>query len=216
MKKHSNIIQGSLEWHEIKWGKIGGSTSKGLFVKSDTLFLDILSQKIEDFELEDNFSNSAMEHGTENEPIAREYLEKYLNVKFEVPGWLQSEQNELLGISPDGLTSDNKIACEIKCLGRKAHTEIIYTNEIPLDKINQLIHYFTVNPDLEKLYFIAFRKESVKQFIKCLTMDSLVNIGTNAKPNIVTIRDAKDYSIEMSNILKAKIDKAITDLTAEF
>lgn len=216
MKKHSNIIQGSLEWHEIKWGKIGGSTSKGLFVKSDTLFLDILSQKIEEFELEDSFSNAAMEHGNENEPYAREYLEKYFGVKFEQIGWCQSEQNDLLGISPDGLTSDNKIACEIKCLGRKSHTEILYTNEIPLDKIHQLVHYFTVIPELEELYFIAYRNESKKHFIKKLTLETVVNIGTNAKPVSVTIKEAKDMSLVYANQLLQRLNQSIEQLSNEF
>ena len=49
MIKHNELEQGSQEWHEIKWGKIGGTLSKGLFVKSDTLLIDILSQRLEDF-----------------------------------------------------------------------------------------------------------------------------------------------------------------------
>ena len=195
MKNYKEIEQLSIEWFELKWSKIGGTLSKGLFVKSDTLFLDILSQKLEEFEPSESFSNDATDHGIEQEPFAREYLNSYTGLEFTETGWLQSESNELLGISPDGITENETVACEIKCLGRKKHTEIIVENEIPLTHIHQCIHYFTVNPKLEKLYFIAFRAESVKHFIKELTLSSLVNIGTKARPKMVTVEDARDTAI---------------------
>ena len=43
MINHKEIKQGSIEWHELRWGKIGGTLSSGLFVKSDTLLIDILT-----------------------------------------------------------------------------------------------------------------------------------------------------------------------------
>ena len=207
MINYKEIEQGSIEWFELKWGKIGGTLAKGLFVKSDTLFIDILSQKLEEFEPSDSFSSEAMEHGTFNEPFAREYLESYTNLKFKETGWLQSEQNELLGISPDGITEDETIGCEIKCLGRKNHLSLLIENDIPLTHIHQCIHYFTVNPKLTKLYFIAFRVESVKHFVKELTLKSVINIGTKAKPKMLTIEAARDYANEFADELLIKINK---------
>lgn len=207
MINRKDIEQGSIEWHEIRWGKIGGSTSKGLFVKSDTLLIDILSQRMEDFEPTDSFTNDAMERGNELEPFAREYLNNYTNLSFNQTGWLQCEENELLGISPDGITDDELHSCEIKCFGRKKHYEVLLDNEIPLDNIFQCIHYFTVNPNLKEHYFLAFRPESPKHFIKLLTRDSLVNIGTKAKPIMNTIDEAvvksKTYADELlKNIIE--------------
>lgn len=212
MKKYTEFEQKSLEWHEIKWGKIGGSASAGLLKPTDTLFIDILSQQMEDFEPESEFSSDAMERGNELEPFAREYLESYFGVSFEVPAWLQCEENKLLGISPDGLTKDNRFACEIKCFGRKKHYDILVKNEIPYDNVPQLVHYFTVNPDLESLYFICFRPESPKHFIKELTLESLVNIGTNAKPVNVTISEAVKISKQNAKILLEKIEQQIKQL----
>lgn len=48
--KHIDVIQGTIEWHEARYRKIGGSTSKGLFVKSDTLMIDLVGQFLEDYE----------------------------------------------------------------------------------------------------------------------------------------------------------------------
>jgi len=210
---YKDIEQGSLEWFEIKWGKIGGTLSKGLFVNSDTLFIDILSQRLEDFEPSDSFQSEAMERGNELEPFAIEYAEKYSGVKFNSVGWIQSEDNELLGLSPDGITEDETIAVETKCLGRKKHIEVLLKDEIPLEYIQQCIHYFTVNPKLEKLYFCAFRPESVRSFVKILTLDSIVNIGTEKKPKSMTVEAVRDYSIEKANELKIKIDSNLNELS---
>ena len=189
MKNYKELEQKSLEWHEMKWGKIGGTLSKGLFIKSDTLLIEILSQRLEDFEMGNDFESDAMAHGNEFEPFAIEWVESYTGFKFERTGWLQSEENELLGISPDAISEDETTCCEVKCFGRKKHTEVILTNEIPLDNLNQLLHYFTVNPKLQKLYYCAFRSESVKNFIKELTPDSEINLGTKAKPIIKPISE---------------------------
>jgi len=113
----------------------------------------------------------------------------------------------LLGISPDGLTEDHTVACETKCLARKKHTEILISNEIPLEYIHQCVHYFTVNPKLEKLFFCAFRPESVKSFVKELTLESVVNIGTKSKPKLLTINEIKVLSLTYANELQTKINK---------
>ena len=113
----------------------------------------------------------------------------------------------MIGISPDGITEDEKTACEIKCLGRKKHLSVLLENDIPLEHINQCIHYFTANLKLEKLYFISFRHESVKHFIKELTLESTVNIGTKSKPRLMSMEAARDYAIEFADELLIKINK---------
>ena len=202
---HKKLDQRSLEWFEVKWGKIGGTLSKGLHTKGDTLFIDLLSQHIEEFEPSDSFENEHTKRGNDLEPFAIEYLEKYTGYKFTKFGWLQSERNELLGISPDGLIEDLTVACETKCFARKKHTEILLSKEIPLDNIHQLVHYFTVNPKLKTLYFCAFRPESIKSFVQELTLDSEVNIGTKAKPKMMKIKEVRDLSIKFADELLVKI-----------
>lgn len=189
MINHKEILQLTPEWHEIKWGRIGGTASAGLLVKTDTLFIDILSQRLEDFEMGDSFSNFHTERGLELEPFAVEFLEQKTGVKFGSTGWLQCEENELLGISPDGITEDETIQCEIKCLSRKEHLKILLADEIPSDKINQLVHAFLVNPKLEELHFFCYRPESVKHFHKVLGRSSTVDLGTKTKPINKTIDD---------------------------
>jgi Zn/Cd-binding protein ZinT len=62
-----------------------------------------------------------------------------------------------------------------------------------------------VNPLLEKLFFCAFRPESINNFIEEFTLESVVNIGTNARPQTMTIEAVRDYSLEFADHILAKI-----------
>src|ERR1700693_1039259 len=147
MKIYYDIVQGTEEWFALKYGKVGGSTSKGLFVPSDTLLLELLAESTEPFVMEDDsYENADMIRGKELEPFARSESEKYTGLKFTVPGWMQSLSIPILGISPDGITEDLTTTLEIKCPGAKKHISTVYANEIPSDNIHQSLHYFTVNP----------------------------------------------------------------------
>ena len=63
----------------------------------------------------------------------------------------------IISFSPDGITECETIACEIICLARKAHTELLVYGILPKDKLCQNIHYFTVNPKLEKYQTSLFK-----------------------------------------------------------
>lgn len=232
MINHKEIDQNSEEWFLMKWGKIGGTLSKGLFVDSDTLFIDILSQHIEAYEDLESYDSADMIRGKELEPRALEYISNYTGIKFNTTGWLQSEDSKLLGISPDGISECERFAAEIKCLARKAHTEIIYKNETPKEKIPQIVHYFTVNPKLEKLWFIGYRPESLKPYIEEFTRDSVVDMGWKKKvevevigakgvpikPKIETVTDWRTIdewskiAIENAKAMELKIEETINKL----
>jgi hypothetical protein len=213
MKNLKNIEQNSIEWFEAKWGRIGGTLSKGLLVKTDTLLIDILGQHLEEFEMEsDSFESSSMVHGKEMEPFALQFVEGYSGIKFEKTGLLISDENDLLCLSPDGISECERFAVETKCLQRKAHTKILFEEEIPLEYLPQLVHYFTVNPKLEKLYFCAFRTESVANFMRVLTPDSIVNLGTKARPVLKTVREWTKISYAEAANLKLELGQAIKQL----
>jgi hypothetical protein len=232
MKAHYEIEQRTEEWFQIRWGKIGGTLANGLFIESDTLLMDILSRKIEDFQHEDSFVSWDMQRGTDLEPYAVDELSKYLGIEILQCGWLQSLTNELLGISPDGITADETITVEIKCPGSKKHLQTIIADEIPKDNIHQCIHYFTVNPKLEKHYFCSFRPENNirKIFVKELTRDTLVDIGWTFKgkvkedrglgvkeyvcvlPDIRTVQEWVDIALASADKLQIELTETLNKL----
>jgi len=203
MIKH-DILQGTPMWFELRWGKITGTASKGLFIKSDTLLIDLIAQNTEDWEMEDTYASADMVRGTELEVYAREAISDELFISFKEVGFLQNASIPILCISPDGLSEDDTIGLEIKCPKAKKHTETILNNDIPSDNIHQVLHYFTVNPKLETMYFVSYRPESkVKPlWYKSLTRDSLIDLGTKAKPNIKTVAEW----VEIATIEASKIN----------
>ena len=211
--KRIDLIQGSVEWLEHRYGKIGGTRAKQLHVKSENLLIELLSESTEDFEQEDGFTSKDMERGNELEPYAVIELNKYTGLEFNSVGWLQHDTIKLLGISPDGITDDNKASCEIKCPAKKKHTSTVYYDEIPLDNLHQCIQYFVVNKELERHFFCSFRPENkIKQlFVKELTPESIVNLGTKAKPKNKTIKEwvliIEGLAIELQKDLDLAIEK---------
>lgn len=214
MKIYHNLEQGSLEWHEMRHAKIGGTRSKQLLVKSDTLLIELLAELTEPFDEDnaDTYKSDAMENGSFLEPQARLELQKYTGIEFLEVGWIQSD-NSLLGISPDGLSKCATIGAEIKCPEAKEHIRTCLANEIPLKHIDQCTHNFLVNPKLGTFYFMSYRPESVKpMFVQKLTRESLVNIGTDARPVIKTISEVIELKETAVKELEIKIKESINKL----
>lgn len=232
MIPHFQITQGQDEWHAIRYGKIGGTRSKGLHVKSDTLFYEVLSELQEPYVADfDEYISPAMLRGMELEPDARRELSEYTEIDFLECGWLQCEENELLGISPDGINKELTVACEIKCPESKRHTETIHTNKTPLDNMHQVLHYFTINPLLEHCYFCSYRPESIKRiFVERFHLFSQIDIGKTKKikvnedrgkglkeyietvSDIRTIAEWKQESLKEAVILQIQLNQAILNL----
>jgi putative phage-type endonuclease len=211
MEAHFNIEQGSYEWHEIRHGKIGGTASKGLFVKSDTLLYELLAEKTESFIEEESYISDDMLRGMQLEPEARQWANENYKCEFIECGWIQSDI-ELLGISPDGITADFTQAIEIKCPQAKRHIQTVIDNDIPLDNLHQCLHYFTVNDRLEQLHFISYRPESIKPvFTRTLTRESMINLGTKAKPVLKTVNEwvtiAKAEAVTLQYQLNQSLSK---------
>jgi len=214
MKYYSDIEQGTSEWQELKRGRIGGTRAKGLMTKGDTLFYDLLAEISEPFDENDSdqYTSEEMQYGIFLEPEARGELSKYIGVELFECGYITNTM-ELLGLSPDGISADKKIMCEIKCPQAKRHLMTCLRDEIPLDNIHQCIHYFTVSDELERLYFCSYRPQSYKQiFVKELTRESLVNVGTEAKPVMRTISDQVSLSKIEALALQDQLNKSIEKL----
>lgn len=103
---------------------------------------------------------SAMLRGQILEEEARELISEKLGKKI-IPGrvW-QSEENEYMICSPDGEIVDDtgKVseAVEIKCLDSWKVVKAYYEKHPPLEYEAQIIQYFLVNENLQKLYFCIY------------------------------------------------------------
>lgn len=216
MKVFNDIVQGTEDWFRLKYGKVGGSTSKGLFTPSDTLLMELLAANTEPFQMnEDDYISGDMQRGIELEPLHKSEIEKYAGVKFNVPGWLLSDQCTLIGISPDGISEDLTVSWEGKAPSAKKHISTVYCKEIPNDNIHQCLHYFTVNPKLERHYFSSFRPESMcPLWPKLITRDSLIDLGTKAKPVVKTVNEWVKIAMFNALELEANLSVALKQINS--
>ena len=213
MTPYWEIEQGSLEWFLLRWGKVGGSSAKGLFVNSKTLLYQLLAEQTEIYVEEESFSSFQMLRGLELEPEAIKRVTELTGIEFTPCGWIQSDI-DIIGISPDGVTKDLTKAVEVKCLSGKKHIEYILEGILPLEYTHQCLHYFTVIDTLDELIFSCYRPESPKSsFIISLTPESEINLGTNAKPKMVSISDAVGMSREKSIKLDVEVKESLNKLT---
>jgi len=209
-----DVEQGSEMWHELRNAKIGGTRSKGLFVKSDTLLFELLAEYTESYQSnEDDYMSDDMARGIFLEPIARAQIELYTGLKFNQIGYIISDIPNL-AISPDGLTECKTIACEIKCPGAKKHVQTCIEDEIPLDNIHQCLHYFTVIDTLKELYFVSYREEALKKlFVKKITLDSEINLGTKSRPLIKPVTEWVKIAKEEAALINKQLNELVIKLT---
>lgn len=130
--------QRTFEWHTARLGFFTGSEVGKLMTKSrkknetfgDTAVSYIMKKMGErllidevrtdeevfnEYQYVNSISSRAMQFGTENEPIARKLIMKELGETFEEVGSIPHPEVPWFSSSPDGLSTDGKIALEIKC-----------------------------------------------------------------------------------------------------
>jgi hypothetical protein len=156
-----------------------------------------------------------MKHGTEEEAPAVAFFENKTGKKVERIGLAKSDEFEYLLCSPDGFIADKNgkytEAIEVKC--PNASTAVFYKLEALVDEkefaltpakkpfLNvhaqykwQIVNYFLVNTDLQKLYFVTydnrFITDDTKMFIVEVTRDNelLQEALNEAKSKLVLFR----------------------------
>jgi putative phage-type endonuclease len=135
---YHNIEQGSEAWHSVRCGRVTGTRFKALVAGGGTqtykdLITDIACEIITR-KAEETYSNAAMEHGIETEPIARQEYIDICGVNVREVGFITPDEDtkyaEWVGISPDGLTEDEGMI-EIKCPYQSTHFGYIEDKKLP-------------------------------------------------------------------------------------
>jgi predicted phage-related endonuclease len=187
MKIYKDLVQGSTEWRIVRQGLITGTKLKEVFKANNLDLIDeLIAERISD-EIEENYTNKAMERGTELEPVARNLYSEITGCSVEEIGFAVSNEFNFLGLSPDGLikNSEDKYirGVEIKCPNTSIHVRYIRQNSIPNEYKYQVLNYFLVCQDLEALDFVSYddRFQIKPMHIITLTREELKTEIENAK-----------------------------------
>ena len=218
IKIYKDLEQDSPEWHELKWGKVTGSIFKDVMVyptkaEHDLAIYYTLKQQLqEDYNDDDrdDWTNRHAERGITLEPFAVAEVEKVVQLTgtgFEKFGFIHKEKH--LGLSPDRLTETLRVGCEVKCPSGKVHLKYTESEYVPVEHVWQAVSYFVNVDELEYLFWASYRPENnvTPLYLLELTKNSKVNIGTDAKPKIVTIKEAMDmFWIRYTKLILAIYD----------
>lgn len=151
-----NCEQGSVEWYELRLGKVTGTRLKEVMKDSniclvDELIGEMLSQQIDD----DGYVSPEMQRGKDLEPLAVEQYCQHRNVTVERVGFIQSVRWPLLGMSPDAIMGKEG-GVETKCPSSKKHIQYLRQQQLPNDYKWQVICPFLINPDCQWWDFVSF------------------------------------------------------------
>ena len=202
------IIQRSDAWHEIRLGKATASriadiiakTKSGYSTSRDNYMAQLVCERLTGQKGE-SFTNAAMQHGTDTEPLARSAYEAHADVMVEEVAFVQHPKIEMAGASPDGLVGLFGML-EIKCPNTATHIEALLTETVPTKYITQMqwqmacaqrqwCDYVSFDPrirqDLQLFVkrvefdatYVAMLEEEVIQFLK--ELDIKVNKLNNLK-----------------------------------
>jgi len=129
--------QGSEEWFTIRIGKVTASrvadviakTKTGYSASRDNYMAQLICERLTGLKGE-SFTNAAMQHGTDTEPLARAAYEAYADVLVDEVGFVPHPTIEMAGASPDGLVGDDGLL-EIKCPNTATHIETLISKVVP-------------------------------------------------------------------------------------
>jgi putative phage-type endonuclease len=129
--------QGSEEWFTIRIGKVTASrvadviakTKTGYSASRDNYMAQLICERLTGQKGE-SFTNAAMQHGTDTEPLARAAYEAFKDVLVDEVGFVPHPTIEMAGASPDGLVGEDGLL-EIKCPNTATHIETLLSQSVP-------------------------------------------------------------------------------------
>ena len=172
--------QGSPEWLAARAGKVTASMISNVLAKPETAaYRDYQAQIVAELltgkPQGSDFTNAAMEFGTENEPFARSAYEVSRGIMVDEVGLVLHPTIDRAGASPDGLVGSDGLV-EIKCPKVATHLAYICAGVVPTKYKNQMLFqmicaerawcdFVSFRPDLPEhlqLFVIRFQRDEAK------------------------------------------------------
>lgn len=137
--------QGTYEWLRERAGKVTASRIADLMAKTKSGYAasranymaELITERLTG-EPREGFSNSAMQWGTDTEPMAREMYEQRELVSVEQVGMVPHPSIADSGASPDGLVGNDGLI-EIKCPTTATHLATLESEKVPDKYVKQML-----------------------------------------------------------------------------
>jgi len=173
--------QGTEEWFTIRIGKVTASrvadviakTKTGYSASRDNYMAQLVCERLTGQKGE-SFSNAAMQHGTDTEPLARAAYEALQDVLVDEVGFVPHPTIEMAGASPDGLVGADGLL-EIKCPNTATHIETLLSQGVP-GKYNTQMQFQMACTGRQWCDFVSFDNrlpEELQLFVKRVPRDTV-------------------------------------------
>jgi putative phage-type endonuclease len=173
--------QGSEEWFTIRIGKVTASrvadviakTKTGYSASRDNYMAQLICERLTGLKGE-SFTNAAMQHGTDTEPLARAAYEALKDVLVDEVGFVPHPSIIMAGASPDGLVGDDGLL-EIKCPNTATHIETLISKVVP-GKYNTQMQFQMACTGRQWCDFVSFDNrlpEELQLFVKRVPRDNM-------------------------------------------
>jgi putative phage-type endonuclease len=171
--------QGTEDWKQARCGKVTGSriadviakTKSGYSASRDNYMAQLVCERLTG-QVAEGFTNSAMQWGTETEPLARAAYEAYTNELVEQVGFIEHPIIHNTGASPDGLVGLFGLV-EIKSPQTNTHLDTLLSGSVPTKYIPQMMWQMRVC-DRQWCDFVSFDPrlpDKLQLFIKRVEFD---------------------------------------------
>jgi putative phage-type endonuclease len=172
--------QGTEEWFTIRIGKVTASrvadviakTKTGYSATRDNYMAQLVCERLTGQKGE-SFTNAAMQHGTDTEPLARAAYEALKDVLVDEVGFVPHPSIIMAGASPDGLVGDDGLL-EIKCPNTATHIETLLSQSVP-GKYNTQMQFQMACTGRQWCDFVSFDNrlpEELQLFVKRVPRDN--------------------------------------------
>ena len=119
------------EWYNIRLGRVTASRVSDVLAQTRTgpstsrknYMMELMVERMTNRKQE-SYTNTYMQHGIDNEPIARAAYEKVIDGLVHEIGFVMHPAIPMFGCSPDGFVGDDGL-CEIKCPNTAQHVDTI-------------------------------------------------------------------------------------------
>ena len=204
------IEQGSPQWFAQRLGKVTASrvadviakTKTGYSTSRDNYMAQLVCERMTNTVAE-SFTNSAMQWGTETEPLARAAYEAHADVLVDEVAMITHPTIEAAGASPDGLVGNDGLL-EIKCPNTATHIDTLLTQTVPGKYITQM-QWQMACTGRKWCDFVSFDPRLPKElqlFVKRISLDT--DYVAMLEKEVVQFLTELDSKIKKLNELKEK------------
>jgi len=175
------IEQGTDEWKMLRCGKVTASrvadiiakTKSGYSASRDNYMAQLICERLTN-SVAESFTNAAMQHGTETEPLARLAYEVNQNVLVDEIAFVLHPTIQMSGASPDGLVG-NEGLLEIKAPNTATHIETLLSETVPTKYYTQM-QFQLASTGRKWCDFVSFDNrlpEELQLFVKRVPRDDV-------------------------------------------